>query len=147
MGALRNRFLAKVEKTDTCWLWRGAVSWTRGNIHVRGRVMQATHVSMYLFRGKWPPKGWWVWQRCRVHLCVNPDHLLMGTPKRHGEILRARRRRVGGRGVGGPKLTEAEVLEMRRLYATGKYTGRELGKMFNTTSVFNVLARRSWRRI
>jgi len=47
------------------------------------------------------------------------------------------------------KFTEAEVLEIRRLSATGQYTQRELAKQFATTHgvISNIITRHSWKHL
>lgn len=69
------RFLAKVKKTDTCWLW---TAWIESNGYGRfwldGRQKGAHRVSYELYVGP-IPDGHEVDHLCRVRHCVNPDHL------------------------------------------------------------------------
>ena len=60
--------------------------------------------------------------------CINPAHLLSGTPTDN-----AVDKCVRGRDVLA-KLTRDEAVRLRELYATGKYTQKELGEMFNINS-------------
>jgi hypothetical protein len=68
------RFWAKVNKTDTCWLWTGAIhNGGAGIISVNGKPVSAH----YFLMGK-PPEGM-VWKHtCNVKHCVNPEHLHPG---------------------------------------------------------------------
>jgi hypothetical protein len=74
---LAERFHALVtcEPNTGCWLWTGA---TRGKgyggIRAYGKDAYAHRVSYELFRGPIPP-GLVIDHLCRVHCCVNPDHL------------------------------------------------------------------------
>jgi hypothetical protein len=54
-----------------------------------------------------------------------------------------------GEGSHKAKLTEEDVLEVRKLYDTGKYTHRELGKMFdvNHSLVGKIVRRENWKHI
>lgn len=73
------RFFAKVEKTPSCWVWRG---WTGnvgyGRFLFRGRATQA-HVVSLLIAGVDVPSRWdtglVVDHLCRNPACVNPAHL------------------------------------------------------------------------
>ena len=47
------------------------------------------------------------------------------------------------------KLTESGVIEIRKLYATGKYTQEELGRMFGVyrTIISGVVNRKTWKHV
>src|SRR5215469_6072754 len=76
LGTPVERFLALIQITETCWLWRGyegAGGYGRFAIEPRDNI-QAHRFSYQLFVGL-IPKGLVIDHLCRVHLCVNPDHL------------------------------------------------------------------------
>lgn len=75
------RFWEKVDKTATCWLWRGAINrngygnFLAGGTRADGLRYQEAHIVSYeLHRGP-IPDGLELDHLCRVHHCVNPDHL------------------------------------------------------------------------
>lgn len=69
------RFWAKVDKTDTCWLWRAAAkSEGYGSFRVGQRATPAHRWAYEQARGPIPP-GLDLDHLCRVPRCVNPDHL------------------------------------------------------------------------
>jgi len=83
------RFWAKVNKTDTCWLWTSPLSEKGyGSFSVGGRrnpVRKRAHVwSFELAQGP-VPAGHVVDHECRVKHCVRPDHLRPLTPKQNQE--------------------------------------------------------------
>lgn len=75
------RFLAKVEKTDACWLWRGAkINTGYGHFWYEGRNVLSHRVAHLMFVGP-IPDGMQVDHLCRVQACVNPAHLEAVTPR------------------------------------------------------------------
>lgn len=77
-GSLADRLWAKVDKTETCWLWRGSRNRLGyGRICEGGpsrRILFAYRVAYELERGPIPP-GLSLDHLCRVPACVNPAHL------------------------------------------------------------------------
>jgi len=70
------RFEAKFipEPNSGCWLWFGASSDGYGYIGCGGRNRLAHRVSYEIHRGP-IPEGLELDHLCRLHCCVNPDHL------------------------------------------------------------------------
>lgn len=76
------RFWERVQKTDTCWLWTGALhSAGYGVVRINcskanpdGELEYAHRFSYELTRGK-IPRDLCIDHLCRVKNCVNPDHL------------------------------------------------------------------------
>jgi hypothetical protein len=82
-SGLASNFWAKVEKSDGCWLWRGAV--VRGGLGY-GRFSLPNQESSTAHRVAWEfvngpiPDGLIVRHVvCRNPLCVRPEHLALGT--------------------------------------------------------------------
>lgn len=89
MRACIERFMGKIEKTDSCWLWRGHVTKPAGRTHAggygifgeaRGKTHWAHRWSYAHFVGPLQP-GMHVDHVCRVKNCVNPEHLQQITPQ------------------------------------------------------------------
>lgn len=81
------RFWAKVNKTDACWLWTGAISGGTGYGSCTGQDgtrSSAHRMAFTLIRGE-IPAGLVLDHLCRVRACVNPDHL---EPVTHRENIR-----------------------------------------------------------
>lgn len=74
------RFWAKVDKTDTCWLWTAATRRGYGAFGVNGRMMGAHRLAYELMVGP-IPVGMQLDHLCRVRHCVRPEHLEPVTAK------------------------------------------------------------------
>lgn len=77
---LPQRFWAKVDKTDTCWLWVAAKATNGyGQYYLEGSLRVAHRVAYLDAKGE-IPDGLQLDHLCRVRHCVNPDHLEPVTP-------------------------------------------------------------------
>jgi len=64
-----------------CWIWAGALDGNGYGAWKLGEFKSGAHRSSYkLFRGS-IPAGLCVRHTCDIHICVNPQHLLLGTYK------------------------------------------------------------------
>lgn len=85
VGTNEMRFWHYVEKTPTCWLWRGTLSNRRdyGQFSVtrekHGDQDIPAHRFAYELAYGVSPAELFVCHRCDVPLCVRPDHLFLGT--------------------------------------------------------------------
>ena len=81
----RERFEAKIERTDTCWIWRGTIlKIGYGSCSYRHRATYAHRIAYEIYVGP-IPRGLELDHLCRVTRCVNPAHL---EPVTHAENMR-----------------------------------------------------------
>lgn len=132
-------FWSKVKKLSSgCWEWIGTLT-PQGYGHFsynRGGVL-AHRFSWFLHRGSWPTKPY-VCHKCDNRKCVRPGHLFEGTAydNNHDAIDKGRMRHWGR-----PKISPKEVIGIRKLYGSGKFTYISLGEHLGlpTTQIFSAL--------
>lgn len=146
------RFLSYATITETCWIWNGAKNKGYGLICFKDNPhMPAHRVSYILFRGE-IPEGKLVCHNCPDGKdnpsCVNPDHLWIGTTQQNSKDSVKKGRSLKGELHNKAKLTEKDVLEIRRLHKEGiKQT--KIAEMFNVlASYINcIIKKRTWKHI
>lgn len=150
---LSEKFWARVNKTDSCWLWTGDVrgGWEghRYGCVRMGPVRISTHrLSWEIHFGK-IPQGKFVCHRCDNTLCVRPDHLFLGTAQTNQDDCKAKGRSTFGERNGRAVVTAEIVLMMRLLHRWKGIGGAELGRRYglHKDSVYSILRRRNWKHI
>ena len=152
-GVNPDKFWARVKKGRACWLWTGARQSKKGvpqygNLKVGKRWQAAHRVAWALKYGKEPGRMW-VLHKCDNPVCVNPDHLFLGTVLDNNRDMWSK-----GRGVsnlpphGNARLTEKQVLRIRKLYSRG-IVQTKLAKMFKTdqTNISRITRGAGWKHV
>lgn len=116
---------------DTCWRWVGAVN-KRGygvfQIGLADGTILAHRMAWMLARAT-DPTGMQVNHTCDQPDCVNPDHLYLGSQKDNLRDMSTRLRNRIGEAHGCARLTDAQVLDLRRRRTQGEGI-RALGRAF-----------------
>lgn len=144
-----SRFWSKVNKTDTCWLWTGAIVSGYGWFHGGCFTLEyrAHRVSWLIHFGS-VPDGLWVLHHCDVPTCVRPDHLFLGDCAENVDDKVAKGRQIRGESVGGAKLGESDVRAIRRLRAAGTALTK-IAAMYDVTwvNVWKICRRETWKHV
>lgn len=148
-------FWSKVDKSTglgpqgTCWEWRGGITRSGyGDFAQSRKVIKdpkkrnvRAHIYSYkLTRGE--PDGLCVCHKCDNRICVNPDHLFLGTRKENSEDMVKKDRQAKGERVGTSKLTEDQVRQIRE---SDGLTGRDLASIYGVNPMTISRIRRSLR--
>ena len=151
--SLEERFWLKVKKTKQCWWWVGG---KRGGKY-GGILLHANPpVGAYAHRASWIihfgaiPKGLCVLHKCDNPLCVNPEHLFIGTQKDNMKDTASKGRRAVQRGeqCSNVKLSVVDVLEISKQHASG-VKSKKIAMCFSIRpdTVQGIVARRSWGHV
>lgn len=145
----KEKFLArcKTDRRTGCWNWSGMKSKTGyGQVKRDGKFLFAHRYSYLLHKGELG--SLFVLHKCDNRLCVNPDHLFLGTQKENQQDMRAKGRHIYGEKSPNAKLTEKDVLEMYRLHDEGIGTIR-LAHIFGVTKnlAWLVVTGKSWAHL
>ena len=148
MNRVEDRFWSKVDKSGDCWIWTAATDGRGyGKLGVDKKPLRAHRLS-YQFAFGDIPEGLCVLHKCDIPICVNPNHLFLGTQA--DNMLDKTRKGRQQRGIMHPsaKLSENDVLNIRKLSSDG-IRNFILAKLFEVhfATVSDIVLRRTWRHI
>ena len=133
------RFFAKVDKTNSCWIWTGSHTTDGyGGFYAYGKKIRA-HRWSYEFHKSPIPDGLSVCHACDVPACVNPSHLWLGTARDNAiDMVRKNRQ--------GPSRTHCRkghaYKEVGCYYRTKQAGGRQAGTLWRNCKKCETDARR-----
>lgn len=143
-----SRFWPKVDKSggpEACWPWTASRNLERGGYGQFG-CERAHRVALEL-SGVDVPTGAHVLHSCDNPPCCNPTHLRIGSNTENIADMRSRARDIKGSQSHLAKLTEADSVEIRRLYASGTMLQREIALRFgvNQVQVSRAIRGKTWK--
>lgn len=148
---LEEQFLQRLGRTteDGCIIWAGL---TAGNgygvIGHRSRNVYAHRIAYERAHGP-IPDGLWVLHRCDNPLCINPDHLFLGTQRDNIDDMVSKNRQCRGESITSSKLTADLVREIRTKHASGRFSQRQLAREYHVgaMTINKIINRRTWAHI
>ena len=147
MEEARDRFFAKVNKTESCWLWTGTILLSGyGQFSLKNKGTRAHRIS-WLLAGNTIPEGHLIRHKCRNRHCVNPEHLETGTSKENvADQIRDGTNKRPGEKSSHHKLTDDQVRAIRARASESKHKlSEEFGVGYN--QIYRILIRRNWSHL
>lgn len=132
-----------------CWVWSGGIDVNKNGIPYgylwvsHTKKMRAHRFSYELHKEK-IPKGLQVRHQCHNSLCVNPEHLLVGTSQDNMDDKVKANRQAKGRDHGRAqrKFTEDEVIYIRESPKKNKELAEEFD--VNQSSISRIRSKENW---
>ncbi len=152
------RFWAKVQKLDEphgCWIWLGGLN-DRGYAIFHAakgdnprRQYKASAYSWYLYTGRHVPDGLFMCHHCDNPLCVNPQHLFLGTHVDNMQDMVEKDRQTKGEDSHLSKLTEVQVREIRLKYRRGVIGTKQLSELYgvSNSAVKFIVSNQTWKHV
>lgn len=137
-----SRFLDKVDKTDSCWIWNAALFKTGyGAFSFKSKPVKAHRYIYEVYNGEIDSTQH-VLHSCDNPKCVNPSHLRTGTPKENinDAVDRKRVNHI---------LTDEQILAIRKEYVPFVVSFNMLAAKYGVSkkTIMNVVKKRSWKRV
>lgn len=144
---LKNLFLTE----DGCYEWTGSVGTDGyGLMSVEGKTRRVHRVAASVFFGMDLRSDLLVLHHCDNTRCWNPDHLWLGTNDDNMQDRNLKRRARGTQGVAhhAAKLTEGDVLDIRRRFAAGQKQAEIADALGLKRGLVNdIVHRKTWKHI
>lgn len=147
---ISERFWERVDRSGSCWLWVRYLD--RDGYGVfdpshENRERRAHRWSWILANGP-IPDGAIVCHTCDNPSCVNPSHLFLGTTQDNVSDKVSKMRHAHGSRVGGAKLTDDAVRELRTL-RRGGWTLDALSERYgiHRASVSHIARGDTWKHV
>jgi hypothetical protein len=124
IGNATERFNKKYQvQKNSCWLWIGGTRLnSKGVAYPRHWTDDFKSIGAHRFAYELAhgaiPKGMYVCHKCDTPLCVNPDHLFVGTHHDNMRDMVVKNRSFTGRGEnkkGRAKITNQQAEEIRKM--------------------------------
>lgn len=144
-----DRFAAHVgtPQPDSC------IPWGKGNGYGRfwddnGHLIGAHQFAWEQVHGP-VPEGMCVCHHCDNPPCVNVDHLFLGTFQDNSSDMAKKGRGANGEGNGNSRLTQEDVVAIRRMYTEDRQTPQAIADRFGVSryAVRCILDKTTWKHV
>lgn len=149
-----SRFYEKFDtgNPDDCWQYKdGPDTWGYGRFSIRSgpRVRIQAHRMAFFLKWKIDPGEWKICHECDNPICVNWNHLFVGTQDDNMKDKIRKRRQARGETNGWSKLTNADVLEIRLRCKARLQKHAQIAQDYgvSTSTVAHIACRSRWKNI
>lgn len=145
----QERFWRRVQKTESCWIWRIGKEKEYGRFLVdSGKHVGAHRYSWTLVNGE-IPNGMHILHSCDNPKCVNPNHLSIGTHQDNMKDRSRKGRTIFGSSSPNAKLTSGDVKKILAMWKSGDYTQVEISEHFPVSRrhVCDIVRGKTWTHI
>lgn len=134
-----------INNATGCHQWNGSVCRRYGRFNISGKSYRAHRLAYKLFLNE-DPGDKFVCHKCDNPLCVNPDHLFLGTPADNTKDRDEKGRTA--RGESRSKIKIKDVIRIRELSNSG-LTRVEVAKIIgiSKSQVHNIVAGLNWKHV
>lgn len=134
---------------ELCWTWKGGVlSDGYGAFWMDGMNRRAHRIAFEIYHGP-IPEDTCVLHTCDNRLCVNPDHLFLGTRADNIKDATKKGRQQKGETHYNAKLTETDVRMICTLYNRDKWSHKDIAERFGVhpVTISDIINGRTWRSV
>lgn len=138
----------RVDPVTGCRVWLGALdSDGYGHVYWQGQTHRVHRVVWELLHGD--PGALCVLHDCDNRLCCEPTHLFLGTRTDNDEDCVAKGRRPYGEQDGNRRLSETQVVEIKRLLAEGKQMQKQIAAAYGVSraAISDIAQRKTWKHV
>lgn len=131
---LKQRIESHIRSKDGCWLTDYSCKpGQRPSISIGGKRYRLARVVYEVYKNE-SPGELCVCHTCDNILCVNPEHLWLGTIADNNIDKVKKNRQLKGTQISNSKLTEHQVQEIKQLLIVGELNSRQIGDSFGVSA-------------
>jgi len=145
----KQRFFAKVKHDDSgCHLWTASTFYHGyGKFRLKDKIMLPHRVAFAIYYEQDPGESL-VMHSCDNPICVNPEHLSLGSNQDNMDDMVRKKRHPHGESFHSAKLKEEDVIQIRAATLVHGSLAA-LARIFSVdpTTIKAVISRESWKHI
>jgi len=130
-----------------CWEWTGYKDKNGyGQIGINNKIYYTHRIVYELINGS-IPSNLSILHHCDNPSCCNPNHLFLGTRADNIKDMVSKGRQSKGENRPNSKHIYSQIVKIRQLYSTGKYTQKQLGEKFNLnqSNISRIITNQKWK--
>lgn len=139
----------QIDPATGCWEWTATTHKGYGRMNIGQKSKPVHRVSAHIWLGFDLDSPLKVCHHCDNRKCFNPQHLFVGTTKDNWDdmVAKGRRRIAVGQRAANAKLTDLDVLRIRKLFGTMPAT--DIANLFSISlpHVYKVARHRRWQHL